>query len=98
MRRVYQHDKRSGLTYAYDAEKIWDEGKQKMREKRTLIGRVDALSGKIVSTDGRNKKAKVPKAPDYKKLYEGLQRKTMAQERLIMSLQTELSELKGALE
>ena len=61
---VKQHDKRSGITYAYEATYHWDKEKQQSRCKRKLIGRVDTETGKIVPTDGRCRKEKstVPKA------------------------------------
>lgn len=55
---VYQKDKRSGITYAYDSISYWDKEKQQSRSKRTLIGRLDPETGKIVPTDGRNRKRK----------------------------------------
>lgn len=58
---IYQTDKRSGITYAYNAEYYWDKKKQQSRSKRTLIGRVDKDTGKILPTDGRMKKTKEPK-------------------------------------
>jgi transposase len=54
---VYQTDKRSGITYAYESKSFWDKEKQQSRAKRTLIGRLDTDSGKIIPTDGRMKKA-----------------------------------------
>ncbi len=60
---VYQKDKRSGITYAYESFSYWDKNKQQSRAKRTLIGRVDNETGEIVPTDGRGrKKNKVPTA------------------------------------
>ena len=56
---VYQHDKRSGITYAYDSKSYWDKEKKMSRAKRTLIGRVDPDTGEIVATDGRGKKDKI---------------------------------------
>jgi len=53
---VYQHDKRSGITYAYESESHWDKEKKQSRAKRKLIGRVDKQTGKIVPTDGRGKR------------------------------------------
>jgi hypothetical protein len=53
---VYQKDKRSGITYAYESTAYWDKEKKVSRSKRTLIGRVDAQTGEIVPTDGRNRK------------------------------------------
>ena len=96
---VYQHDKRSGLTYAYESHSYWDKEKKTTRAKRSLIGRVDPETGEIVPTDGRGKKDKVksemPEGPDYKVLYEKLRKKVAAQETLIDALQKELNEWKG---
>jgi len=55
---VYQKDKRSGLTYAYESIAYWDKEKQQSRAKRTLIGRLDPKTGEIVPTDGRRRKKK----------------------------------------
>ena len=54
---VLQHDKRAGITYAYDSKAYWDPQKKQARSQRTLIGRLDAQTGKIVPTDGRMRKA-----------------------------------------
>ncbi|RAM57939.1 transposase, partial [Mesotoga sp. SC_3PWM13N19] len=53
---VYQTDKRSGITYAYQSVSYWDKEKKQSRARRTLIGRVDSVTGEIVPTDGRNRK------------------------------------------
>lgn len=53
---VHQTDKRSGITYAYNAEYSWDKEKKQSRSKRSLIGRVDQQTGEIKPTDGRMKK------------------------------------------
>ena len=53
---VYNTDKRSGITYAYESKSYWDKKKQQSRSKRTLIGRVDPETGEIKKTDGRCKK------------------------------------------
>ena len=55
---ITQKDKRSGITYAYEATYTWDKEKKQSRAKRTLIGRVDTETGDIVPTDGRMKKAR----------------------------------------
>jgi len=97
---IYQHDKRSGITYAYESKSYWDKEKKTSRANRVLIGRVVPETGQIVPTDGRCKKDKVkegiPIDSDYKVLYEKLNRKCAAQESLIAALQRELNELKGA--
>ncbi|HQE49807.1 MAG TPA: IS1634 family transposase [Fervidobacterium sp.] len=55
---VHQKDKRSGITYAYESVSHWDKEKKQSRSKRTLIGRVDELTGEIVPTDGRGRRRK----------------------------------------
>ncbi len=55
---VYQKDKRSGITYAYESISYWDKEKKQSRSRRTLIGRVDSKTGEIVPTDGRGRKKK----------------------------------------
>jgi hypothetical protein len=95
---IYQHDKRSGITYAYESLSYWDKEKKMSRAKRTLIGRVNPNTGEIVATDGRCKKDKVKpetsKELDYKVLYEKLQKKCAAQDTLIATLQKEIIKLK----
>lgn len=58
---TYNKDKRTGKTYAYETTYVWDPAKKQSRSKRTLIGRVDEETGKIVPTDGRCKK----RSPNY---------------------------------
>lgn len=53
---TYNKDKRSGKTYAYETTYFWDKEKKQSRSKRTLIGRLDEVTGEIVPTDGRGKK------------------------------------------
>ena len=53
---VYQTDKRSGITYAYESKSYWDKETKMPRCKRTLIGRVDPETGEIKPTDGRCRK------------------------------------------
>ena len=95
---IHQHDKRSGITYAYESHSFWDKEKKMTRAKRTLIGRVDPNTGEIIPTDGRGRKDKVKKeteTPDYQKLYEQLQKKYAAQETLMDALKKEIAKLKG---
>lgn len=42
--------KQTGITYAYENKAYWDKEKQQSRAKRTLIGKVDSKTGKIVPT------------------------------------------------
>lgn len=95
---IHQHDKRSGITYAYESHSYWDKEKKMSRAKRTLIGRVDTDTGEIIPTDGRCRKDKVKKEKkedvSYRELYERLQKKCAAQESLIIALQNEITKLK----
>ena len=54
-------DKRSGITYAYRSVSYWDKEKKAPRNRRTLIGRVDPVTGEIVPTDGRRRKSTTAK-------------------------------------
>ena len=56
MAMVKQLDKRSGITYVYESVSYWDREKKQPRSKRTLIGRLDTVTGEIVPTDGRGKR------------------------------------------
>lgn len=63
---IFQTNKATGVTYAYENKAYWDKTKQQSRAKRTLVGKVDPVSGEIISTRGYKKKdagtvAAVPK-------------------------------------
>ena len=65
---IYQTDKRSGITYAYENQSFWDPELKRSKSKRKLIGRVDPITKEIVPTDGRCKKRSpsyVPAQEDY---------------------------------
>ena len=86
---VYQHDKRSGITYAYESKARWDREKGQSRATRTLIGRLDPETGRVVPTDGRMRRARERAAePDYRALYE----ESLAR---IAGLEAELRALRG---
>ena len=59
---IHQFDKRSGNTYAYESVSYWDKEKKQGRSKRTLIGKVDPVTGEIIPTDGRGKRRGQAKA------------------------------------
>lgn len=92
---VYQTDKRSGITYAYENKSFWDKDLKRSRSKRTLIGRVDKETGEIIPTDGRCKK----RSPSYQEDENAYQMpKTMKEMRLeIMRLLEENADLKEQL-
>jgi len=58
---IYHHDKRSGITYAYESKSYWDKLKKQPRSHRTLIGKQDPNTKQIIPTDGRQKHPKHPK-------------------------------------
>lgn len=97
---VYHHDKRSGITYAYESRSYWDREKGQSRAKRTLIGRVDDETGEIVPTDGRVRKAMERRAeeaarPRYKQLYEEQLARVAELEAEVARLEAELGSLRG---
>jgi transposase len=47
---VYQTNKKTGVTYAYESISFWDKEKQQSRAKRKCIGRVDPKTNKIIPT------------------------------------------------
>jgi hypothetical protein len=47
---VYQKNRQTGITYAYQNEPYWDKEKQQSRAKRKLLGKVDPDTGEIVPT------------------------------------------------
>ncbi|MGI9570768.1 MAG: IS1634 family transposase, partial [Desulfobulbia bacterium] len=59
---VYQTNRKTGVTYAYESISYWDKKKQQSRAKRKCIGRVDPETQKIVPTRKRKKPAAVNKA------------------------------------
>lgn len=53
---IYQYDKRSGITYAYENHPYYEKGTGKRKATRKLIGRLDENTNTIVPTDGRKKR------------------------------------------
>ena len=47
---VYQTNKKTGITYAYESIFHWDKEKQQSRAKRRCIGKVDPITNEIVPT------------------------------------------------
>lgn len=99
---VYNTDKRSGITYAYESKSYWDKEKKQSRSKRTLIGRVDPETGEILPTDGRCKKnspyqtVKLTEQDEIMNRLKGMKVSELKQE--ILRLEIELRELKKELE
>jgi transposase len=47
---VYQTNKKTGITYAYESVSYWDKEKQQSRAKRKCIGKVDSNTKEIIPT------------------------------------------------
>ena len=52
---VFQTNKKTGVTYAYESISYWDKEKKQSRAKRKCIGRVDPKTNKIIPTRKRKK-------------------------------------------
>lgn len=93
---IKQYDKRSGITYIYEATYWRDPESGQSRSKRHLIGRLDTETGEIVPTDGRNRKPKsVPseEIADYEAAYKKLLKKYESQTEVIKNLRRKVKEL-----
>lgn len=53
---VYQTNKTTGITYAYENKAFWDKEKKQSRANRVLLGKLDPATGKIVPTREYKKK------------------------------------------
>ena len=58
---VYQKNKKSGITYAYESISFWDKEKKQSRARRKCIGKLDSTTQKIVPT--RKKQSPQPGKP-----------------------------------
>ncbi len=95
---IKQYDKRSGITYVYEASYWRDPESGQSRSKRHLIGRLDTETGEVVPTDGRNRKPKAGSAEtitDYEAAYKKLLKKCESQAEVIKNLRREIKELKS---
>jgi hypothetical protein len=57
---VKHTDKRTGVTYIYESESYWDKEKKQPRSKRTLIGKLDEVTGEIIPTGKSGRKKTAP--------------------------------------
>lgn len=85
---VYQTNKRSGITYAYESVSYWDPEKKQPRSKRRYIGRVDPETGEIIAS----KRGREPE--DSSTAVRQLQKELHEKDALIASLQEEVRSLK----
>ena len=47
---VYQSNKKTGITYAYENKAYWDKTKKQSRSRRKLIGKLDPETGEVIPT------------------------------------------------
>lgn len=109
---IYQYDKRSGITYAYENHPYVEKGTGKHKATRKLIGRYDPATKQIIPTDGRRKRKQQRDAAeqkaaadvanqaadvDYKVLYENLLAKWTSMEARISALESQMRDVKKRL-
>ena len=93
---VYQTNKKTGITYAYESISYWDKEKQQPRSKRQYLGRVDDETGEIIPK--QNKKLK-PQAKDVSSKELGsLLSKMEEKDKLIEVLSSDNKRLKAELD
>jgi hypothetical protein len=46
--RVHQVNKKTGITYVYEAISCWDKKKKQARNKQVCIGKLDPTNGEFV--------------------------------------------------
>lgn len=93
---VFQHDKRSGITYAYESTSYYDKEKKQPRAKRKLIGRVDPETGQIVPTGGRKGRqpSSDPTVSSLNDRYDQLKKECADKDKQISALNSEIFSLR----
>ena len=89
-------DKKSGVTYVYESEAYWDKEKKQPRNKRTLIGKLDEVTGEIIPTRKKGDKEKnaIPSSGTADTAYEELKDTIAKKDELIAKLTAEVEALK----
>jgi transposase len=57
---IRQHDKRIGVTYAYESTSYWDKEKKQSRSRRKLIGIIDPETDEIKPTTKKKRNTAIP--------------------------------------
>ncbi|MDZ4043221.1 MAG: hypothetical protein U1D96_06985 [Eubacteriales bacterium] len=52
--RVKQVNKKTGVTYVYEAVSVWDKEKQQPRNKQVCIGKLDPKTGEFIPSKRLN--------------------------------------------
>lgn len=66
---VYQTNKQTKITYAYESVSCWDKEKQQSRAKRRCIGRVDPGTNEIIPTRKKDQRGPVPTSDASRSFY-----------------------------
>lgn len=66
---VYQTNKQTQITYAYESVSCWDKEKQQSRAKRRCIGRVDPRTKEIIPTRKKEKIDPLPTSGTSRRFY-----------------------------
>lgn len=92
---VYQYDKRTGATYAYESTSYYDKEKKQPRAKRKYLGRVDEKTGEIIPTSRKrtDKESDTAEATVANQLSE-LKKQCSEKNKEILTLRNEINDLK----
>ncbi len=52
--RVHQLNKKTGVTYVYEATSVWDKEKKQPRNKQVCIGKLDPKTGEFIPSKRLN--------------------------------------------
>lgn len=86
---VYQTNKQTGITYAYESVSYWDKEKKQPRSKRKYLGRVDPETKEIIrKNDKKNSAEMVVGSVDLQALRKEIEKK----DKIISDLQKSLEE------
>ena len=92
---VYQTNKKTGITYAYESISYWDKEKKQPRSKRQYIGRVDDETGEIIPKQSRKSKSSQKDSPS--KEWNDLVAEIEAKDTMVKKLSVENEQLKNEL-
>jgi hypothetical protein len=46
--QVHHHNKKTGVTYVYEAVSVWDKERKQARNKQVCVGKIDPVTGAFV--------------------------------------------------
>jgi len=62
--RVHQINKKTGVTYVYEATSVWDKEKKQARNKQVCIGKLDPETGEFIPSKRLNPEQAAARDPD----------------------------------